>query len=410
MSPVPLCQYCSTGLTVTWLDLGLQPLANAYAVTAEQALASPRFPLHARACPECWLVQVDRVVPPGDIFSDYAYFSSYSDSWLEHCRDYAENVVERFGLGSGSLVVEIASNDGYLLKFFQQMGTRVLGIDPAANVAAVAQAAGVPTEVEFFTAEFARQLVARGMRANHLSAKNVLAHVPDIGDFVEGVATLLEPQAVFTVEFPHLLSTMQQLQFDQIYHEHFTYLSLLALDRILRDKGLRLFDVERLSTHGGSLRAFICHEAAAFRLSPAVAAVRDEELKAGLNSAAGYAGYGERVARVREEFQSFVAEAQQVGRTLGGYGAAAKGNTFLNYIGADPGTLSVIGDRSAAKAGKFMPGSGIPIVSPEALARLKPDYVVILPWNLRHEIAGQMDGVRDWGGRFVTAVPSLTIF
>lgn len=410
MTSVPLCQYCATPLTVTWLDLGAQPLANHYAATAAAAVASPHYPLHARACPGCWLVQVDRVVPPDDIFSDYAYFSSYSDSWLEHCRRYAAMVTGRFGLTSDSLVIEIASNDGYQLRFFKDAGVPVLGVDPAANVAAVAQAAGIPTEVEFFGAAFARALVERGQAADHLVAKNVLAHVPDIGDFVEGVAILLKPDAVFTVEFPHLLRTMRQLQFDQIYHEHFTYLSVIALDRIARDKGLRIFDIEQLETHGGSLRVYMCREGAGHATTDAVATTLDEERDAGLDSTAGYAGHDAEVRRIRDEFNGFIVAAKAEGRTVAGYGAAAKGNTFLNYCGADAGTLAFIADRSPAKAGRFMPGSGIPVRLPDAIGESRSDYVVILPWNLREEIAAQLKDIRDWGGRFVTAVPELRIF
>jgi SAM-dependent methyltransferase len=406
----PSCQYCGSGLSISWLDLGRQPLSNDYRPLAAEAVAAPQYPLHARVCPECWLVQVDRVVPPGDIFSDYAYFSSYSDSWLAHCRAYAEMVIERFSLGEDSLVVEIASNDGYLLKNFAERGIPVLGVDPAENVAAVARAAGIPTETEFFGSDFARELVERGIRADHLSAKNVLAHVPDIGDFVRGVAILLAPKAVFTVEFPHLLSTMRELQFDQIYHEHFTYLSLVAIDRVLGDNGLRIFDVEELSTHGGSLRVFVCHADAPHATTGAVAQAIGEELEAGLRSAEGYAAFTAKVEQIRAAFLNFVAEAKAEGKSIAGYGAAAKGNTFLNYCAADSSTLTFIADRSPAKTGKYMPGSGIAIRSPEAVEAERPDYLVILPWNLSHEIAGQMEGIRSWGGRFVTAIPKLHIF
>ncbi len=406
----PPCQYCGTPLTVTWIDLGTQPLANDYAVSAEAARAEKYYPLHARACPECWLVQVDRVVPPEDIFSDYAYFSSYSDSWLRHCKAYAKAVTERFELGPDSLVIEIASNDGYLLKFFKEDGVQVLGVDPAANVAQVARAAGIPTEVEFFGAAFAQTLVDRGTQADHLSAKNVLAHVPDIGDFVAGVKILLKAQAVFSVEFPHLLRTMRQLQFDQIYHEHFTYLSLVAIERILGDNGLRVFDVEKLETHGGSLRVFVCHADADHETSEAVGDARAEELDAGLDSAEGYEGYDEKVARIRTDFLQFIDDAKADGKSVAGYGAAAKGNTFLNYCGADADTLVFIADRSPAKSGKFMPGSAIPVVQPDAIETAKPDYLLILPWNLREEIGAQMSGIRDWGGRFVVAIPNIQVF
>lgn len=409
MTAPPPCQYCGTPLTVTWIDLGTQPLANDYAVSAEAARADKDYPLHARACPGCWLVQVDRVVPPEDIFSDYAYFSSYSDSWLEHCRSYAKSVTQRFELSADSLVIEIASNDGYLLKFFKEDGVQVLGVDPAANVAEVARAAGIPTEVEFFGAAFAQTLVDRGTQADHLSAKNVLAHVPDIGDFVRGVKILLKPRAVFTVEFPHLLRTMRQLQFDQIYHEHFTYLSLVAIERILGDSGLRVFDIESLETHGGSLRVFVCHADADHETSEAVGDARAEELNAGLDSAEGYAGYDEKVARIRDGFLRFIEGAKVEGKSVAGYGAAAKGNTFLNYCGARADTLTFIADRSPAKAGKFMPGSAIPVVHPDEIDAAKPDYLLILPWNLRQEIGAQMSGIRAWGGRFVVAIPEIQI-
>lgn len=406
----PDCQYCGTPLTISWLDLGLQPLANNYQGTAEEAASARQYPLHARVCSNCWLVQVDRDVPPEEIFSDYAYFSSYSDSWLEHCRQYSEMVVERFGLGPDSLVIEVASNDGYLLKNFARRGIPVLGIDPAANIGEVARQQGIPTETEFFGADFARRLTGRGVAADHLSAKNVLAHVPAIGDFAEGVSILLKPDAVFTVEFPHLLKTMQELQFDQIYHEHFTYLSLLAVERIFTDKGLRVFDVEQLGTHGGSLRVFICHHGASHPESERVELVRQEERRAHLDAADGYGGYNAQVARIRSDFLGLIAQAQSEGKTVAGYGAAAKGNTFLNYCGATGSTLAFIADRSPAKAGKFMPGSAIPIVAPEEIDAVRPDYLLILPWNLKAEISKQLQQIRSWGGTFVTAIPEVRTF
>lgn len=406
---VPACQYCATPLTISWVDLGLQPLANSYAPTAEAAASLPRYPLHARACPSCWLVQVDRVTSAGDIFSDYAYFSSYSQSWLDHCRRYSEAMIHRFELDADSLVIEVASNDGYLLKHFVDQGVSVLGIDPAANVAEVARAAGIPTETEFFGAEFAKKLVARGQGADHLSAKNVLAHVPEIGDFVQGVAILLKPEAVFTVEFPHLLATMRQLQFDQIYHEHYTYLSLVALRRIFTENGLRIFDVEALETHGGSLRVFVCHQDASHAETGAVATMIEEEVAAGLTTAQAYADYGARVAGVRDDFLRFIAGARAAGKTVAGYGAAAKGNTFLNYCEAGPDTLAFVADLNPAKAGKFMPGNAIRIVSPDEIDVVQPDYLMILPWNLRAEVTEQLSRIGGWGGRFVTAIPELRI-
>ena len=406
----PACQYCATPLTISWIDLGSQPLSNNYGASEEMALAAPQYPLHARTCPQCWLVQVDRVVPPEDIFSDYAYFSSYSDSWLTHCSAYAATMIDRFNLNPESMVIEIASNDGYQLKYFKDAGITVLGIDPAANVAQVAIDAGIPTEVNFFGADLAQRLVERGVGADHLSAKNVMAHVPDIGDFAQGVAILLKPEAVFTVEFPHLLETMRRMQFDQIYHEHFTYLSLVAVRRIFADSGMRVFDVDQIETHGGSLRVFICHDRAGYATTSAVDRILFEESAAGLDRADGYAGYNDRVASIRRDFLDLLAAADAQGKTVAGYGAAAKGNTFLNYCGAQPCTLAFIADRSAAKAGRFMPGSGIPILSPDAINRQQPDYLVILPWNLSAEISKQMAPIRGWGGQFVTAIPEVRVF
>lgn len=406
----PHCQNCAAQLTQTWVNLGEQPLANAYGTTADEARAAKRYPLHARVCQQCFLVQVDSVVPPEDIFSDYAYFSSVSRSWLDHCRLYAEAMRARFGLDENSLVVEVASNDGYMLRFFREAGVPVLGIEPAANIAAVAEAAGVPTRVAFFGADLARKLVAEGKGADHVAAKNVLAHVPRIADFIEGVAILLKPEAVFDVEFPHILKTVEGLQFDQIYHEHFTYLSLFAISGIMAKQGLRVFDVEQLPTHGGSLRVFACHEGASHRTTEAVARVQALETGAQLDRPEGYAGYAEHIARVRDGFLQFLHEQRLAGATLVGYGAAAKGNTFLNYCGVGPDDIAMIADRSDAKAGRFMPGSGIPIVTPEDVLACQPDAVLILPWNLKAEVAGQMSAVRAWGGHFVTAIPSIELF
>lgn len=404
------CQFCHAALRVTWADLDRQPLANDYCHDLDTARHARAYALHARFCEACLLVQVDPAVPPDAIFSDYPYQSSYSTSWLQHCESYAAAMIERFGLRAGSQVIEVGSNDGCLLRFFAQRGTAVLGIDPAANLARIARAAGVPTEIAFFGAETAASLVARGIQADHISAKNVLAHVPDISDFMHGVALLLKPEAAFTVEFPHLLETIAGLQFDQIYHEHFYYLSLMAVRNIAAAQGLRVFDVEQIPTHGGSLRVYICHEDAAHRTTPSVARVIGEEMAAHLHVAAGYEGFGPRIRRARAEFRAFIAEQRAVGKVVAGYGAAAKGNTFLNYCGADPGSLAFIADRSASKIGRAMPGSGIPIVDVDAIVASRPDYLVILPWNLREEISSQMSYIGEWGGKFVTAIPSLKIF
>jgi len=404
------CQYCGTTLHTTWADLGLQPLANSYSVDRETARTLAAYPLHARYCHICHLVQVDRAVPAEAIFSDYPYFSSYSWSWLAHCRNYAGAMIQRFDLGSGKRVIEIGSNDGYLLKYFAEAGLSVLGIDPAGNIAEIARNAGIPTETAFFGLDVARDLVARGISADHLSAKNVLAHVPDIRDFVEGVAVLLRDEAVFTVEFPHLLQTIRGLQFDQIYHEHYCYLSLLALQGIFREAGLRIFDVEELTTHGGSLRVYACRSTACHETSSNVDAVLAAEIVAQLDDPAAYRDFERKLRGLKADFLGFIANCHDAGKRVVGYGAAAKANTFLNYCGASPDTLAYIADRSSSKVRRFMPGSGIPIVEIVEIKRTRPDYIAILPWNLRQEIVGELGFVRRWGGRFVTAIPAIEIF
>ena len=410
MTATPACLGCSAPLTRTWVDLGLQPLANSNIRPENADQPEPRYPLHARVCDVCLLVQVESVVPREAIFNeDYAYFSSFSDSWLAHCGAYARAMTERFGLGTQSQVVEIASNDGYMLQYFVAAGVPVLGVEPSANTAAAAIARGVPTDISFFSAQTARRLVASGHSADLLAAKNVLAHVPDINDFVAGVAILLQPEGVFTVEFPHLLRTIEGVQFDTIYHEHYTYLSLLAVETIFARHGLRVFDCEEHPTHGGSLRIFACRTDAAHALRPGVAAVRSAEIVAGLDRPAGYEGFDARCRAVRDGLNAFLAQAAAAGKTVAGYGAAAKGNTLLNYCGVGAGALLFIADRSPAKQGRLSPGSRIPIRAPEAIFETRPDYVLILPWNLRAEVTSQLAAIRDWGGRFVTAVPTLQV-
>lgn len=411
MSARPRCQGCGADLERTLVDLGQQPLSNANVRPEDADTPDRLFPLHARVCERCWLVQVDAVVPPEAIFNDdYAYFSSYSESWLRHCRAYASAMVERFRLGPDSQVVEVASNDGYLLQYFAAAGIPVLGIEPSANTAAVAIGKGVPTEIAFFGSGTATRLAAAGRSADLLAAKNVMAHVPDINDFVAGVAGLLKPEGVFTVEFPHLLRTLEKVQFDQIYHEHFTYLSLLAVEQVFGRHGLRVFDVAEIPTHGGSLRVFACLAPASHQRAPGVAHVRALEHAARLDAPEGYADFTGKVEKVRDDLVSFLTEARAGGRSVLGYGAAAKGNTLLNYAGVTAAELPMIADRSAAKQGRLSPGSRIPIVAPEQVLGARPDYVLILPWNLRDEVTEQLRGVREWGGRFVTAVPALEVF
>jgi SAM-dependent methyltransferase len=391
-------------------DLGLSPLANAYVPATRADRGEMVHPLHAFVCEACWLVQLEAFETPEAIFSDYAYFSGFSAGWLAHAEAYVAAMQARFGLGPDSRVVEVASNDGYLLRAVVARGIPALGVEPAANVAAVARASGIPTEVAFFGAETARRLRAEGHAADLMAANNVLAHVPDIHDFVEGFRVLLKPEGVATFEFPHLLRMIAERQFDTIYHEHFSYLSLGVVSEILAAHGMRVFDVEAWPTHGGSLRVFACHAAAAHPQGPAVARVRAEERAGGLFEAGGYAAFAEDVVRIKCTTLAFLAELRLTGQTVCAYGAAAKGNTFLNYCGIGPELVQVVADRSPHKQGTLLPGSRIPVVAPEALLARRPDYVLILPWNLKDEIAGEMAAIRDWGGRFVTAIPRLAVF
>ncbi len=405
----PACQGCGNPLSHSLVDLGLQPLVNAYLPPDRADVPEPVYPLHAWVCDSCLLVQVNQVLPPERIFSDYAYFSSYSDSWLAHARAYAEAMVARFGLGAGSRIAEIASNDGYLLQYFLERGLDAYGIEPAANVAQVAIERGVPTEIAFFGEATARRLAEAGRTADLLAAKNVLAHVPDVNDFVRGVRILLKPDGVFTVEFPHLLNLLREVQFDTIYHEHFTYLSLLAVRTLFERHGLRIFDVEKQSTHGGSLRVYAAHEEAGRVAEPRVAEVLGEEIDAGLDRPEGYGGFEAKVRAVRDGLLAFLARARAEGRTIAGYGAAAKGNTLFNYCGITAADISLVVDRNPVKQGTLLPGSHIPVRPVEALIEARPDYVLIIPWNLEAEIVAQLPEVDGWGGRFVTAVPEVRV-
>ena len=408
MTLFPKCRFCATPLTATLCDLGPTPLANSYLLPGGIA-EERRYSLHARVCPSCLLVQVDDSVPPGEIFSDYAYFSSWSDSWVEHARRYSEAMIARMGLGPKSLVVELASNDGYLLQHFLARGVPVRGIEPAANVAEVARAKGIATEVAFFGTGTALGMVADGHRADLIAANNVLAHVPDIRDFLAGVAVLLKPDGIATFEFPHLLNLIAGVQFDTIYHEHFSYLSLVAVEKIFAAVGLKAFDVERLPTHGGSLRLFAALAGSSRQAAVTLETVRALERAAQLDRLEGYQGFAARVAAVKAGFVAFLARTKMEGKTIAAYGAAAKGNTFLNICGAGAQDIICVFDRSTAKQGKLLPGSHIPIVAPERLAEIRPDYLVILAWNLADEIMAQNRALAEWGGRFVTAVPEVRV-
>ncbi|HEY9235447.1 MAG TPA: class I SAM-dependent methyltransferase [Phenylobacterium sp.] len=409
---VPACRFCRAPLTQTFLDLGLQPLANSYLTKAQLDAGKEGFyPLHTRVCGKCFLVQADDPVAADEIFDGgYAYFSAYSASWVAHAKRYADAMAARFGLGADSLVVEIASNDGYLLQHFKAMGVPVLGIEPTANTAEVAiRERGVPTEVAFFNDATGREMRSRGLAADLMAANNVLAHVPDIGDFVAGFQHVLKPEGVLTFEFPHLLNLIEKVQFDTIYHEHYSYLSLLAVEKVLRANGLRPFDVELLPTHGGSLRLFCAHQAASHVETVALGELRAREHAAGLDTPAGYEGFAARVEEVRRGFLDFLATARSEKKVVAAYGAAAKGNTFLNYAGVTPADIVAVFDANPHKQDRYLPGTHIPIHAPERIADFKPDYVVILPWNLKDEIMTQLAHIKSWGGQFVTAAPDTKI-
>lgn len=411
MTPPPLCRFCRAPLEHTFVDLGRQPLANSY-LTAEQLAAGTEraYPLHARVCHACFLVQVDDVAPADAIFdAEYAYFSSYSASWVEHARRYAEAMTARFGLGPDSLVVEIASNDGYLLQHFVAKDIPVLGIEPTANTAEAARTRGVATEVMFFGDATGQKLAARGVRADLMAANNVLAHVPDIADFVAGFRHVLKDGGVLTFEFPHLLNLIEKVQFDTIYHEHFSYLSLVAVEQVLRANALRPFDVELLPTHGGSLRLFVCHAGSGREETEALRQLRAAEEAAGLERIDTYEGFTPKVEAVRASFRAFLETAKAEGKRIAAYGAAAKGNTFLNYCGATPDDIVAAFDANPAKQGRFLPGSHIPILAPSEVRAVRPDYVLILPWNLKDEIMGQLAYISEWDGRFVTASPETRV-
>ncbi len=395
-------------------DLGLSPLANSY-VKADDAQSAEKFyPLKVWVCHSCLLCQLEEFESPDAIFSDYLYFSSYSTSWVEHARRYCEMMVDRFGLGAESQVIEIASNDGYLLQHFKARGIPVLGIEPAANVAKVArEERQIPSIVKFFGVQTARELAANGTAADVLLGNNVLAHVPDINDFVGGLKVALKPDGVITFEFPHLLNLIAANQFDTIYHEHFSYLSFLAVQRIFAEHGLTLFDVEELPTHGGSLRIFARHEESTdprAEITPRVAAMVAKETGFGLRDMATYTRFGEKVRATKRTLLKFLVEAREQGKKVVAYGAAAKGVTLVNYCGVRDDLVDYVVDRSPYKQNHYMPGVRIPIHAPEHIFTTKPDYVVILPWNLRREISEQMAGIREWGGKFVVPIPSVEVF
>jgi hypothetical protein len=404
------CRFCRAPLSKTFVDLNSSPLANSLLDEKGYNGAEARYPLHAFVCEQCFLVQLDAVVTADHIFADnYLYFSSYSDSWLAHCRDYCTAMTARFGLDKNSMVVEIASNDGGLLRNFVDAGIPVLGVEPAANVAEVANQRGVRTKAVFFGEKTAAALKGDNFAADLRAAKKVLAHVPDINDFVEGFRVLLKTEGVATFEFPHLLNLIEQNQFDTIYHEHYSYLSLLTVEKILAAHGLAVFDVEELPTHGGSLRVYAAH-AGKRPAGERVVALRNTEKAAKLDTIAAYSAYTDQVVRTKCEVLSFFIEAQRAGKTVAGYGAPAKGNTLLNYCGIGPELMPYTVDRSPHKQGRYLPGTRIPIRHPDEIFKTRPDYIFILPWNIKGEIVQQMKAAREFGAKFVTAIPRLQVW
>jgi SAM-dependent methyltransferase len=405
------CRHCGQPLRVTFVDLGMSPLCEFYPTAEQTRKMEPYFPLHVYVCEGCLLTQLEEYETPENIFTEYAYFSSYSDTWLQHARQYAEAMIQRFGLTAAQRVVEVASNDGYLLQYFVQQGIPVLGIEPAANVATVAQQKGVPTLVRFFGDTLAQELKDGGVQADLIAGNNVLAQVPDLNGFVRGLKILLAPRGVVTLEFPHLLRTIERNEFDTIYHEHFSYFSFYTVSRILETHGLRVFDVDELATHGGSLRIYACHAAdETKRVGPRVSKVLTDEVQAGLTDVAGYASFARKAQETKWALVEFLLKARREGRTVAGYGAPGKGTTLLHYCGIGRDLVEYTVDRSAYKQGRFMAGNHIPIYPPDRIQETKPDYVLILPWNLKDEIMAQLSSIREWGGRFVVPIPELKIY
>jgi SAM-dependent methyltransferase len=404
------CRFCGHALQTTFVDLGMSPLCQTHIEPQQLNSMEPFFPLHAWVCERCFLVQLEEYVAPANIFSEYAYFSSFADSWVEHARKYSVLMRERFGINRDSLVMEIASNDGYLLQHFVAAAVPVLGIEPAANIAKVAQDKGIRTEVCFHGRASADKVVAKYGQADLLLGNNVLAHVPDLNDFVAGMKRLLKPTGVITMEFPHLQRLMEQNQFDTIYHEHFSYFSFFTVEQVFAAHGLTLFDVDELSTHGGSIRIYARHEHDSSKpLSTRAQQLRARELALGFNRLQTYQNFAEQVKSTKRKILSLLIELKNRGASIVGYGAPGKGNTLLNYCGIRTDLLSYTVDRNPYKQGKYTPGTHIPILSPDTIRDTRPDYIFILPWNLKDEISTQMSFVRDWGGKFIVPIPEPQI-
>jgi 2-polyprenyl-3-methyl-5-hydroxy-6-metoxy-1,4-benzoquinol methylase len=401
------CRFCSNSIHITFCDLGKTPPSNSYLKSPDQK--EHFFPLHAFVCDRCYLVQLGQFQTPDEIFSDYAYFSSYSSSWVEHARQYVEMMTHRFSLDSKSFVVEIASNDGYLLQHFKAKNIPVLGIEPAKNVAAHAEKKGIPSLVKFFGLKTAQELTAANKKADVLLGNNVLAHVPDLNDFVAGLKELLAPNGVITLEFPHLLQLIIHNQFDTIYHEHFSYFSLYCLEKVFEKHALHLFDVDEIPTHGGSLRVFLQHKESKRPQEVRVDLLRKKEEEQGLHKITTYSAYAQKVAHLKKDLIAFFDKVKKEGKKIAGYGAPAKGNTLLNFCGITTKHLPFTVDLSPHKQGHYLPGTKIPIFHPEKLAQEKPDYILILPWNLKDEIKNQMAFAKDWGAKFVIPIPQITL-
>ena len=403
------CRFCAAPLTQSFVDLGMSPLCQTHIEVSQLSSMEPFFPLHALVCERCWLVQLQEFVAPGDIFSEYAYFSSFSDSWVEHARRYADKMCTQYGIGAKSLVVEIASNDGYLLQHFHARGVPVLGVEPAANVAKVAVGKGIRSEVMFFGRETAAKLSAKYGKADLLLGNNVLAHVPDLNDFVGGMTALLAPGGMITMEFPHLQRLIEGNQFDTIYHEHFSYFSFLTVHRVFAHHGLALFNVEEVQTHGGSLRIYAQHAQAARPVEARVGELLARERSLGYEQLSTYRRFGEQVRETKRKVLDFLIDAKRRGKRIAGYGAPGKGNTLLNYCGIRTDFLDYTVDRNPYKQGKYTPGTHIPILPVEKIRETRPDYLFMLPWNLSEEIMQTMSFVREWGCKFVAPIPALTI-
>lgn len=404
------CRSCGAPLSRVVCDLGLSPISNAFIPASREGEGEMFYPLKVCVCESCWLVQLESSPDSSAHFHDnYVYFSSYSAGWVEHARRYVEDMTARFGLNAQSRVMELASNDGYLLQFFVKAGIPALGIEPTPNTAAAARERGVETRTVFFGRHTATALSGEGWKVDLLLGNNVLAHVPDINDFVGGMPKVLKPDGVVTLEFPHLLNLLEQNQFDTVYHEHYSYLSLVALEPIFLRAGLRMFDVQTLPTHGGSLRVFLCHETAGHAEQPAVREMLMREREAGLNNSDRYSSFADVVSATKRDLLQFLIEARNAGKAVAAYGAAAKGNTLLNYCGVRADMIAFVADKNPTKQGQLLPGSRIPVVDPAVIAQQRPDYLLILPWNIKSEIMAQMSDIRQWGGHFVVPIPRLEI-